>query len=143
DIQQRGAAGVQADISIRGGSFDQTLVLVNGLRINDAETSHFNVDLPVPLDALSGIDVLHGAGSTLYGSDALAGVVDFLTAKPEADALRLRSGIGKFGENQQAFAGSLAGKKWSQTVAGSRDFSTGFIADRDYRTEDGNSETWL
>jgi vitamin B12 transporter len=143
DIEQRGAAGVQADISIRGGSFEQTLVLVNGLRINDAETSHFNLDLPIPLDALTGIDVLHGAGSTLYGSDALAGVVDFLTAKPEADALRLRSGIGNFGENQQAFAGSLAGKKWSQTVAGSRNFSTGFIADRDYRTEDGSSEIWL
>src|SRR6202044_3901880 len=126
DIQQRGAAGVQADISIRGGSFDQTLVLVNGLRINDAETSHFNVDLSVPLEALSGIDVLRGAGSTLYGSDALAGVVDFLTAKPEVDAVRLRSGIGSFGENQQGIVGTLASGKWQQTVSGSRDFSTGF-----------------
>lgn len=144
DIEQRGAAGVQSDISIRGGSFEQTLVLVNGLRINDAETSHFNLDLPVPLGTLSGIDVLHGAGSTLYGSDALAGVVDFTTAKPEANTLRLRSGVGTFGENQQGFVGSLVSKKWwSQTVAGNRDFSTGFIADRDYRTEDGSSETWL
>jgi iron complex outermembrane receptor protein len=143
DIEQRGTAGVQADISIRGGSFEQTLVLVNGLRINDAETSHFDLDLPVPLEALSAIDVLHGAGSTLYGSDALAGVVDFLSAKPETDVLHLRSGLGSFGENQQGFVGSLANRKWSQTVAGSRDFSTGFIADRDYRTADGSSESWL
>jgi iron complex outermembrane receptor protein len=143
DIEQRGAAGVQADISIRGGSFEQTLVLVNGLRIDDAETSHFNLDLPVPLEALSGIDVLHGAGSTLYGSDALAGVVDFLTAKPEADALRLRSGLGSFGENQQGIVGAVVGRKFSEAVAGSRDFSTGFIPDRDYRTEDGSSEIWL
>jgi vitamin B12 transporter len=48
DIQQRGAAGTQADISIRGASFEQTLVLLNGLRINDVETSHFNLDVPVP-----------------------------------------------------------------------------------------------
>lgn len=143
DIEQRGAGGVQSDISIRGGSFEQTLVLVNGLRINDAETSHFNLDLPVPLEALDTIDVLHGAGSTLYGSDALAGVVDFITAKPEASALGLRSAFGSFGENQQGFVGSLVGRKLSEAVAGSRDFSTGFIADRDYRTEEGSSESWL
>ena len=141
DIQQRGAAGVQADISIRGGSFEQTLVLLNGLRINDAETSHFNLDSPVPLEALGTIEVLHGAGSTLYGSDALAGVVDLITAKPEATALRLRTGVGSFGENQQAFVGSILGRKGSEVLAGSRDFSTGFIPDRDYRTEDGSSET--
>lgn len=143
DIQQRGAAGVQADISIRGGSFEQTLVLVNGLRINDAETSHFNLDLPVPLEALSGIDVLGGAGSRLYGSDALAGVVDFITAKPEANTLRLRSGLGSFGESQQGLVGSVLSRELQETVAGSRDFSTGFIPDRDYRTEDGSSESWL
>ncbi len=143
DIQQRGAAGVQADISIRGGSFEQTLVLLNGLRINDAETSHFNLDAPVPLEALGTIEVLHGAGSTLYGSDALAGVVDLITAKPEVTALRLRTGVGSFSENQQAFVGSILGRKWSEVVAGSRDFSTGFIPDRDYRTEDGSSEMRL
>jgi iron complex outermembrane receptor protein len=143
DIQQRGAAGVQSDISVRGGSFEQTLVLVNGLRINDAETSHFNLDLPVPLEALSGIDALHGAGSTLYGSDALAGVVDFLTVKPDTNTLRFRSGLGSFGENQQGLVGSVVSRKLQETVAGSRDFSTGFISDRDYRTEDGSSESWL
>ncbi len=147
DIQQRGAAGVQSDISIRGASFEQTLVLVNGLRINDAETSHFNLDLPVPLDALTGIDVLHGAGSTLYGSDAIGGVVDFLTAKPEAGTFKLRGGFGSFGENQQGFLASALGRTlghaWSGTSAGSRDFSTGFMQDRDYRSEDASTEGWL
>ena len=92
DIQQRGAANTQSDISVRGASFEQTLVLLNGLRINDAETSHFNLDVPVPLDAIATIDVLHGTGSTLYGSDAIGGVVDFVTFKPEASTLRLRAG---------------------------------------------------
>jgi vitamin B12 transporter len=64
-IEQRGAGGAQADISIRGSSFEQTLVLLNGLRINDAQTSHHNLDLPVPMEALHEIEVLHGAGSTL------------------------------------------------------------------------------
>jgi outer membrane cobalamin receptor len=94
-IEQRGAGGAQADISIRGSSFEQTLVLLNGLRIDDPQTSHHNLDLPVPLEAMRDIEVLHGAGSTLYGSDALGGVVDFLTAIPTTTNLKLR-GRGKF-----------------------------------------------
>ena len=143
DIEERGSGGVQADLSIRGTSFEQTLVLLNGLRINDAETSHFNLDLPVPLDALGSMNVLHGAGSTLYGSDALGGVVDFITLKPLADSLRVWAGVGSFGENQQALTASAVGHKWSEVLAGSRDFSSGFMADRDYRTENVSSETRL
>ena len=143
DIQQRGAAGVMDDISVRGASFEQTLVLLNGLRMDDAETSHFNLDLPVPLIALGGINILHGTGSTLYGSDAIGGVADFLTWKPEADTLRLQAGVGSFGENQQALLGSLVEKDWSEVVSGNHELSTGFIPDRDYRTEAASSETRL
>ncbi len=141
DIEQRAPVGVMSDISVRGASFEQTLVLVNGLRMDSAETAHFNLDLPVPLAALGSIDVLHGAGSTLYGSDAIGGVVDFTTWKPDASALRLRAGTGSFGENQQAVLGSLLEKNWSEVVTGDRDFSTGFIADRDYRTENASTDT--
>lgn len=143
DIQQRAPAGVLSDISVRGASFEQTLVLLNGLRIDSAETSHFNLDLPVPLGALGSIDVLHGTGSTLYGSDAIGGVVDFTTWKPAADIVRLRSGAGSFGENEQTVLGALVAKRWSEVIAGDRDFSTGFIADRDYRTEDASADTRL
>lgn len=141
DIEQRGAGGVQADISLRGGSFEQTLVLLNGLRINDAQTSHHNLDLPVPLAALSAIDVLHGTGSTLYGADALSGVVDFITAVPTTSSLRLRAGAGSYGENEQAAIADLVHGKWSEAATGERDFSTGFMYDRDYRTEEASSES--
>jgi vitamin B12 transporter len=70
-------------------------------------------------------------------------VLDFLTLKPEADTLLMRAGMGSFGENQQAVLGSLVEKHWSEVVAGDRDFSTGFIADRDYRTEDASTDTRL
>src|SRR5882762_6372534 len=140
-IAQRGAGGAQADISIRGTSFEQTLVLLNGLRINDAETSHNNLDLPVPLAAMRAINVLHGAGSTLYGSDAIGGVVDFLTAVPSGNTLRLRSGAGSFGANDQLVIGTLSGRRWTEMLAGERNFSTGFMVDRDYRNESGSSES--
>ncbi|HSU19580.1 MAG TPA: TonB-dependent receptor [Acidobacteriaceae bacterium] len=142
DLEQRGGGGVQTDVTIRGGSFEQTLVLLNGLRINDAETSHFNLDLPVPIEALSSVNVLHGAGSALYGSDAVSGVVDFITAPPVPGAhLRLRAGGGSFGETEQAAVASWGGTKTSEVLAAGREFSSGFMADRDYRSEEVSSET--
>ncbi|MBW8748903.1 MAG: TonB-dependent receptor, partial [Acidobacteria bacterium] len=142
DIQQRGGAGVQADLSIRGSSYEQTLVLLNGLRINDAETSHFNLDLPVPMAALATAHVLHGAGSTLYGSDAVSGIVNFVTA-PAQDGLRLRlqAGGGSFGGQEQSALASWGKGKLSQVFAAGRDFSSGFMPDRDYRSEEASSET--
>jgi iron complex outermembrane receptor protein len=140
-VQQRGAGGSQADISIRGTSFEQTLVLLNGLRINDAETSHNNMDIPVPLTAIKSIDVLHGVGSTLYGSDAIGGAVDFVTADPAASSLLLRAGGGNHGTTEQEVVAAVVGKKWSEMVAGQRDSSNGFMYDRDYRDEELSSET--
>jgi vitamin B12 transporter len=140
-IEERGGGGVQADISLRGGTFEQTLVLLNGLRINDAQTSHHNLDLPVPLEALKTIDVLHGTGSTLYGADAMSGVVDFITAVPTHTSLSLRAGVGSYGENQQAVIANAVRGRWSEALTGERDFSSGFMYDRDYRTEEASSQT--
>jgi iron complex outermembrane receptor protein len=143
DIQQRGAGGVMNDVSVRGATFEQTLVLLNGLRVDDVETAHFNLDLPVPMAALAGADVLHGAGSTLYGSDAIGGVVDFTTWQPEVSTLRLRAGAGSFSEDQEGVVGALVMPRWSEVLAADRDRSEGFTVDRDYRTEDLSSETRL
>jgi outer membrane cobalamin receptor len=140
-IEQRGSGGAQADISIRGSSFEQTLVLVNGLRLNDAQTAHHNLDLPMPIEAMQSLEVLHGAGSILYGSDALGGVVDFLTAAPARTSLRSRAGIGSFGENEQSVLGDVLGRRWNERLAGERNLSAGFLPDRDYRNENASSET--
>jgi iron complex outermembrane receptor protein len=141
DIQQRGAGGVMNDVSVRGATFEQTLILLDGLRVDDVETAHFNLDLPVPMAALDGADVLHGAGSTMYGSDAIGGVVDFETWKPEATQLRLRGGAGSFSEDQEGVLAAVVGKRWSEVLAADRDRSEGFTYDRDYRTEDMSSES--
>lgn len=142
-IEQRGAGGAQADIVLRGGGFAQTLVLVNGFRINDAQTAHHNLDLPIPLEAMHSVQILEGAGSTLHGADALSGVVDFVTAAPPHSSLYLRAGEGSFGANEQAALAGIARSRWSARATGTRNFSTGFTADRDYRNEDASVESWL
>jgi iron complex outermembrane receptor protein len=132
DVQQR-APGTEADLSIRGSTFEETLILVNGLRLNDIQTGHNNLDIPFPFESVQRIEVLKGSGSTLYGSDAMGGAVNFITGVPETSEIRLGAGIGNWGTNQQNGALTLARKQFSEELTFVRELSTGFIADRDYR----------
>jgi outer membrane cobalamin receptor len=142
-IEQRGGGGAQSDIVLRGGSFEQTLVLLNGFRINDSQTSHHTLDLPVPLQAMDSIQVLQGAGSTLHGVDALSGVVDFLTAAPDHASLLLRAAAGSYGSNEESLLAGANRGRWSGRITGDRNFSTGFMPDRDYRNETASAESWI
>jgi iron complex outermembrane receptor protein len=141
-LEQRGAGGAQSDLVLRGGSFEQTLVLLNGFRINDSQTAHHNLDLPVPLEAMNSIQVLEGAGSTLHGVDALSGVVDFLTAAPDHRSLLLRAAEGSFDSNEESLLAGATRGHWSGRLSASRNFSEGFTTDRDYRNEDASAESW-
>ncbi|TCK71590.1 TonB-dependent receptor plug domain-containing protein [Acidipila rosea] len=143
DLQERGPGGVQADISIRGTTFEQSLVLLNGLRINDPETGHLNMDIPVPLDAISRVEVLHGSGSTFYGSDALGGAVNLITTEPQRTAVQAGIGYGNYGSTEQHAVGAYLARHWSEQLSGSRETSSGFMIDRNYRTSAVSSETWL
>jgi iron complex outermembrane recepter protein len=133
DVRRRGADGVQSDLSIRGSSFGQTLVLLNGQRLNDAQTGHHNMDIPVPLESVSRVEVLRGSGSTMYGSDAVGGAINIITAPTESPEFRLRTAIGNFGVNQERGSLSFGSAKISEQLTFSREASTGFRDDRDYR----------
>jgi iron complex outermembrane receptor protein len=144
NVQARAAEGVQADLSIRGTTFEQSLILVNGLRVNDPETGHLNLDIPVPLDAVTRIDLLHGSGSTFYGSDAIGGAVNLLTGKPPAGlAITARSGAGNYGSLENHLRASYSTGPFATQLTGSRDTSDGFIPDRNYSSNALASESWL
>lgn len=133
DLQERAPDGVQADLTIRGSTFGQTLVLLDGFRMNDAQSGHHNMDLPVPSAAIARIEVLQGAGSTLYGSDAMAGSINVITAPPKSSEFRVGAGVGNFGVNQQSGDAAWLAGKWDEELSAARDFSSGFMPDRDYR----------
>ncbi len=133
DLQERGANGTQADVAMRGGTFEQTLILVDGFRMNDLQTGHHDMDLPFDVDSFSDVEVLHGAGSALYGSDAVGGAINFITHPPVATELRVRAAGGNFGVNQESGIASLATKSLDEQFNFARDYSSGFTTDRDYR----------
>ncbi|WP_334268420.1 TonB-dependent receptor plug domain-containing protein [Edaphobacter sp. HDX4] len=146
NLQSRAPSGVQADLSIRGTTFEQSLVLLNGLRINDPETAHMNLDIPIPLDALSRVEVLHGSGSTFYGSDAIGGAVNLITERPPEEprlSLIAKSGAGNYGSLENHLRTDLSTRRISEQLTGSRDTSNGFMPDRNYSSNALSSETWL
>lgn len=79
EVQQRGPQGTQSDILIRGGTFQQVLVIIDGIRLNDPLTGHFNSYIPVTPSEIDRIEVMKGAASAIYGSDAVGGVIHIIT----------------------------------------------------------------
>jgi len=79
DVRQRGPGGSQADISIDGGTFDQTLVLVNGVKVSDPQTGHNMMNLPLSVDDIDHIEVLRGSAARIYGTNALTGAINIVT----------------------------------------------------------------
>ena len=79
DVRRRGLNGTQADIGIRGSDFNGTLILVDGQPATDPQSGHLSADFDVPLYAVERIEVLSGGGSSLWGSNAVGGVVNIVT----------------------------------------------------------------
>ena len=79
DIRQRGGFGIQQDISIDGGSFDQVALLINGIPYGNPQTGHNAAQFPFTLADLERVEVIEGAASRLFGSQAFSGAINFVT----------------------------------------------------------------
>ena len=126
EIRSRSLNDVQSDISLRGSTFDQVLVLVNGVPYSDPQTGHHNMNLPVPSGAIKSIHVMPSGGSYRYGPFAFAGVIDIVTKNGSDPGGYASAGIGQYGY-QNAAAGLSLGE-----ILG---FSTRI--DLDYKAADG------
>lgn len=130
DVRQRGPFGAQADISIDGGSFEQTLILLNGVKISDVQTAHHSMNIPVPLSAIERIEVLKGPAARVYGINALTGAINIVTKISKRSAIdvnlqagssfkdkEIGDGSGKYGGAATQLAVNMAGKN-SQHLVG-------------------------
>ena len=79
EVQSRGPMGTQADISIRGGTFQQVLVILDGMRLNDPNTGHFSAYIPIAPAEIERIEVLKGPASAIYGTEAVGSVIHIIT----------------------------------------------------------------
>ena len=102
DVRQRGPIGAQTDISIRGGTQDQIILLLNGINICDPQTGHNALDLPVDLSDIVRIEVIEGPAGRIYGSSSLVGAINIVTkgpnpASPKGEEFLLHAEAGSFG----------------------------------------------
>jgi len=97
EMQMRGPMGSQSDIVLRGGTFQQVLIMLDGVRINDPNTGHFSTYIPIAPAEIDRIEVLKGASSAIYGSEAVGGVVHVITksfsAKRKQQKLQLQGQV--------------------------------------------------
>ncbi|MEN7549838.1 TonB-dependent receptor [Rapidithrix thailandica] len=114
EVQSRGGFGVQSDLSIRGSTFSQVLVLIDGVRLNDPLTGHMNSNIPISPAEIERIEVLKGPGSSLFGSDAVGGIIHIITktfSKQPSGKTYTVQGSGLYGE-ENLFSADLGGY-WS------------------------------
>lgn len=137
DVRQRGVSGVQGDVGIRGGGFEQTLMLINGIKMTDPQTGHHIMNIPVPLQAIQRVEVMKGPASRIYGQNAYAGAINIVTMLPETRGLNIQAYGGDFGMKGISAVSSLPVDlpfgKYKQTLSFSHDASSGHWYNSDYK----------
>jgi vitamin B12 transporter len=133
DIRQRGGFGMQADVSIRGGSFDQVLILLNGINISDPQTGHHNLNLPVDIQTIEKIEILQGSGARIFGPNAFSGAINIITQNPEENEIKTSLAAGQFGYGSMFFSGGLKAGKFSNYISTSGSWADGFVENTDFQ----------
>ena len=132
DVRQRGAEGIQADVSIRGGTFDQTLILLNGINITDPQTGHHNLNLPVSLEQVQRIEVLEGPAARVYGPNAFSGAINIVTKPPGTKELNIKLSGGSFSYFNANISSGFQTGKLQHLLAARRKSSKGYIGNTDF-----------
>jgi iron complex outermembrane receptor protein len=128
ETQQRGPAGTQSNIIIRGGTFQQVLVIIDGIRINDPLTGHFNSYIPLHPEDINRIEIIKGAASAIYGSDAIGGVVNIITnglQQKNNHKLSVGSKWGSYNSRSNNFWWGVQKEKWKLSVSSQQNKADG------------------
>ena len=100
DIRRRGAEGMQADLYIRGGSFDQTLLLIDGIKVEDPQTGHHTMNMTLPLEVIERIEITKGSAGRIYGQNAFTGAINIITKQNIEDNLSVELTGGSFDQKR-------------------------------------------
>lgn len=133
DVRQRGVQGVQADVSIRGGTFEQTLVLINGIRMSDPQTGHHLMNLPISVEDIERIEIIKGPAARMYGQNAFSGAINIVTKVKSDFGATLKVGVGENNLGLAYLNVSLPIGKYKQSLSGSYRSSDGYRFNTDFR----------
>lgn len=98
DIRRRGTGGSQADLYIRGGGFDQTLLLIDGIKMDDAQTGHHTMNAALPLEVVKRIEIIKGPAARIFGQNAFTGAINIVTKSKLENTVSTNVETGSFGQ---------------------------------------------
>ncbi|MCD7971179.1 MAG: TonB-dependent receptor [Candidatus Azobacteroides sp.] len=132
DIKQRGRQGIQSDISIRGGTYNQTAILLNGIHFSNPQTGHYNFDIPVNLSDIERIEIIEGPATRIYGTGAFVGAINIITTIEKENQLYTEIGAGMHDYFLSEAGASLHKGDFSHQLSGSYYTSSGYIENSDF-----------
>ena len=140
-VIESGGPGATAEVRLRGGETGHTLVLIDGVRVNDPATARDEFDFSLISPAnIERIEILRGPQSSIYGSDAMGGVVNIITRKPRG-APKLSASVegGSYGTHAERLSGGIAAGDLSVLMSGEHVSTNGFsrVGNRDTDEADG------
>ena len=132
DVRRQGVNGMQADLYIRGGGFDQTLLLIDGIKVDDPQTGHHTMNLALPIEVIKRIEVIKGPAARIFGQNAFTGAVNIVTKDVEQNSLIAKVQGGSFGQFIAEATGTVSLKESSHIVHFSKNFSEGYRHNTDF-----------
>ena len=98
DVRRRGTGGGQSDLYIRGGGFDQTLLLIDGIKMDDAQTGHHTMNAALPIEVIERIEIIKGPAARIFGQNAFTGAINIVTKKRLNNKVSINVEAGSFGQ---------------------------------------------
>lgn len=132
DIRRRGANGVQSDVAFRGSSFEQVLLLINGIRMNDSQTGHNSLNIPVDLEDVERIEVIKGPAARRFGQNAYAGAINIITKIGQGKKVKISAEAGDYETYGFGMNANLGGEKFSNSLNINSNSSQGYMHNTDY-----------
>lgn len=132
DIRRRGANGMQADLYIRGGGFDQTLLLIDGIKLEDAQTGHHTLNMALPIDVIERIEIIKGPAARVFGQNAFTGAINIVTKNNDKMVTSAAIQGGSYGQIHSALTLGAGFKKSSHILHYSNNQSDGHRLNSDF-----------
>jgi len=137
DIRRRGVGGVQGDLYIRGGGFDQTLLLIDGMKMDDAQTGHHTLNMILPLYLIERIEIIKGPAARIFGQNAFSGAINIVTKEVEgkmneANLFVREISLGSYKQKNFSLSSKVVSEKVKSLLSFSTNRSDGYRHNTDY-----------
>ena len=133
DVLQQGVEGANADIYLRGGTYSQVLLLIDGIRVDDPQTGHHTLNSALPLEVIERIEIVKGPAARIYGQNAFTGAINIVTKKVDDSKVTLTDRIGSFDTDQFGVTAQYAGEKVQHIAHVSLQESDGYRYNTDFQ----------